>query len=333
MKKKIVRIIIILLIVVGGSYGYYRYNQNEQLALDGPLKIYGTIEIRDAALAFIEQERISELLVEEGDSVEKGQVLARLDSSRLNPAITELDARIGAQQAVIDKLITGSRPQEIDQARAEVDAAKVRVENVRQILTRLEKTSSTGATSVQTLDDARANMKVETAQLKVREKALNLVLEGARQEDITAARHQLEALKASRALLAVRLEDMTLKAPEAGIIQTRILEKGELAGPAKPVFTLALADPKWVRAYIPEPQLGLIKQGGKATISSDSFPGQRIEGWVGFISPVAEFTPRAVQTEDLRTKLVYEVRVFVKDKQDRLRLGMPVTVNLEESNQ
>lgn len=332
MKKKLARIVIVLLLAAGSYYGYQRYQQGDG-AVERGLKIYGTIEIRDAALAFMEQERIKDLLVEEGETVEEGQILARLDSSRLEAAIAEMRARIAAQQALVDKLIAGNRPQEVEQARAEVDAARVRVENVRQILSRLEKTSSSGATSVQDVDDARAGLEVETAQLKVREKALNLVLEGARQEDITAAKHQLQALQESLALLLIRLDDMALKAPDKGIIQSRILEKGELAGPAKPVYTLALTDPKWVRAYLPEPQLGRIKAGMKAFVISDSFPGQKIEGWVGFISPVAEFTPRAVQTEDLRTSLVYETRVFVKDEKDRLRQGMPVTVKIEEAQE
>jgi len=226
--------------------------------------------------------------------------------------------------------VNGNRPQEIAQARAEVDAARVRADNVRQVLQRLEKTSGSGATSVQDLDDAKSQLKVELAQLKVREKALNLVLEGTRQEDISSAKHQLEALQAKLALLQVRLGEMSLFAPSAGIIQSRILEVGELAGPTKPAFTLALTDPKWVRAYLPEPMLGRVNLGMKAQVFSDSFPGQPIDGWVGFISPVAEFTPRAVATEDLRTKLVYETRIFVKDKQDRLRLGMPVTVTVNE---
>lgn len=332
MKKKLARIIIILLLVTGSFYGYLRYQQGGE-AVDGKLKMYGTIEIRDAALAFIEQERLKELFVEEGETVDEGQILARLDSSRLENAIAEMKARIAVQQALVDKLIAGNRPQEVEQARAEVDAAKVRVENIRQILRRLEKTSSSGATSVQDVDDARAGLEVELAQLKVREKALNLVLEGARQEDITGAKHQLQALQENLKLLSIRLEDMTLKAPEKGIIQSRILEKGELAGPAKPVYTLALTDPKWVRAYLPEPQLGRIKNGMKAFVISDSFPDQKIEGWVGFISPIAEFTPRAVQTEDLRTSLVYEARVLVKDENNRLRQGMPVTVEIEEAQE
>lgn len=99
-----------------------------------------------------------------------------------------------------------------------------------------------------------------------------------------------------------------------------------MASPNRPVVTLALTDPKWVRAYVPEPDLGRINLGMKANVLSDSFPDQKFEGWIGFISPVAEFTPKTVETEDLRTKLVYEVRVFVHDTKDLLRLGMPTTV-------
>ena len=104
-----------------------------------------------------------------------------------------------------------------------------------------------------------------------------------------------------------------------------------MASPNQPVVTLALTDPKWVRAYVPEPDLGRINLGMKAKILSDSFPDQKFEGWIGFISPVAEFTPKTVETEDLRTKLVYEVRVFVHDSKDLLRLGMPVTVIVDRT--
>ena len=124
---------------------------------------------------------------------------------------------------------------------------------------------------------------------------------------------------------------MILISPAPGIIQNRILEPGEMASPTQPVFTLALTDPKWVRAYVPEPDLGRINLGMKAKILSDSFPDQSFEGWIGFISPVAEFTPKSVETEDLRTKLVYEVRVFVHDSKDLLRLGMPVTVIVDRT--
>ena len=99
-----------------------------------------------------------------------------------------------------------------------------------------------------------------------------------------------------------------------------------MASPQKPVFSLAVTDPKWVRAYVAESDLGKLHTGMKASIAIDSFPDQRFDGWVGFISPVAEFTPKTVETAELRTSLVYEVRVFVKDPSDRLHLGSPATV-------
>jgi len=101
-----------------------------------------------------------------------------------------------------------------------------------------------------------------------------------------------------------------------------------MASPQRPVFTLAITDPKWVRAYVAEPDLGRIKPGMPATLSTDSHPGEALDGKIGYISSVAEFTPKTVQTEELRSSLVYEVRVLVDDTNDRLRLGMPATVRI-----
>nr|WP_321402161.1 efflux RND transporter periplasmic adaptor subunit [uncultured Desulfobacter sp.] len=323
--------VIILIVAAAGAYMYWQSHNKDQDKNIGAFKIYGTIDIRDAALAFTEQERIETVEVEEGMRVKKGQVLATLRTTKLDAAIKELQARIAAQQEIVAKLEAGSRSQEIDQARAEVQAAMARLENVSRTVTRLKATSRSGATSIQNYDDAKAQLKVETAQLSASQKALDLLIEGPRKEDIAAARHQLDALVADLDQLQVRLSDMTLTAPADGTIQSRILEQGELAGPSKPAFVLALTDPKWVRAYIPEPMLGKINLGMSAKIFTDSLPGKSLDGWVGFISPVAEFTPRAVATEDLRTQLVYETRVFVKDPKDILRLGSPVTVAVNEN--
>jgi HlyD family secretion protein len=328
MKKRFFRIIVLVIIASAVAFSVRWYWENEKETGNGQLKIYGTIDIRDASLAFIEQERIAEVLVEEGDQVKAGQVLARLVTDRLKAQIVEAQAQIAAQEEVVKRLKTGTRSQEIEQARAEVEAAQATVHNDKQLLDRLQETS--GATSKQTLDNARSRLLVDQAQLEVKKKALNLALEGSRKEDIAAAERHLEALQANLSLLQIRLEDMTLKAPTAGVIESRILEPGEMAGPTRPVLVLALTDPKWVRAYVPEPELGRIRLGMKASVLSDSFPGESMDGWVGFISPVAEFTPRTVETEDLRTKLVYEARVFVHDNRDMLRLGMPVTVLIDE---
>ena len=329
--KRLIRIIILVVFVSAVILGVRWFLQAEGNQSASELRIFGNIDIRKADLAFNEQERIAQVLVEEGDRVTAGQVLARLQTNRLEAQIREIQAKIAAQQEVVKRFEAGTRPQEIEQARAEVAAARARVKNAMKNYERIRETSGAGATSQQALDNIRAQLDVDQAQLTVKEKALNLALEGPRKEDIAAAKNNLETLKASLSLLKIRLVDMTLTSPSTGVIQNRILEPGEMASPTRPVVTLALTDPKWARAYVPEPDLGRINLNMKAKILSDSFPDQSFEGWIGFISPVAEFTPKTVETEDLRTKLVYEVRVFVHDSKDLLRLGMPVTVIVDRT--
>ncbi|HLW63828.1 MAG TPA: efflux RND transporter periplasmic adaptor subunit, partial [Gemmataceae bacterium] len=166
------------------------------------------------------------------------------------------------------------------------------------------------------------------AKLAVNQKALELSVAGPRVEDVRQADAQLKASEAALALLKQQLADATLVAPTDATVRTRLLEPGEMSSPQKPVFSLAIMNPKWVRAYVSERDLGKIQPGEAASVAVDSFPDRRFDGWIGFISPVAEFTPKSVQTEELRTSLVYEVRVFVKDPSDELRLGMPATVHL-----
>jgi HlyD family secretion protein len=166
------------------------------------------------------------------------------------------------------------------------------------------------------------------ARLALNEKALDLAVAGPRKEEIAQAEAQLRGYEAQAAFLRQQLADAQLVAPADAVVRTRLLEPGDMASPQRTVFSLAITDPKWVRAYVSERDLGKIHPGMKASVTVDSFPGRLFDGWVGFISPVAEFTPKNVQTEELRTSLVYEVRVFVKDPSDDLRLGAPATVHL-----
>jgi HlyD family secretion protein len=136
----------------------------------------------------------------------------------------------------------------------------------------------------------------------------------------------LQADEAQASYLRQQLADAELVAPADAVVRTRLMEPGEMASPQKPVFSLAVIDPKWVRAYLAEADLGKLQMGTPASVVIDSFPDQRFVGWVGFVSPVAEFTPKNVETEELRTSLVYEVRVFVKDPDNQLHLGSPATV-------
>jgi HlyD family secretion protein len=378
-------IVLGLLIVIAGAAGaWWWYTRAER----GPreLGIYGNVDLRQVELAFNNSERIAVVLAQEGDRVKRGQVLARLDRSRLEPQVAQAEAQVAsqrqvverlhhgnrpeeiaqakaqaeAQQAIVEKLHHGSRPEEIAQARANVASAKAEVVNARRRFERLKSLSAVKlpdqsqvqAVSQEDLDGATAALDEAEAKLTVNQQALELALAGPRQEDvaegearlamnrnvyelsfkgprvedIAQAEAQLRASEAQLAFLKRQLADTELFAPADAVVRTRLLEPGEMSSPQRPVFSLAIIDPKWVRAYVPENDMARVRPGMAARVVVDSFPDRPFEGWIGFISPVAEFTPKAVQTEELRTSLVYEVRVFVKDPEDELRLGMPATV-------
>ena len=298
----------------------------------------------------------------EAQAAAQRAMVERMDHGSRPEEIAEARAQVEAQQAVVDRLHNGSRPEEKAQAQANLESAKAdavnallrydRAKNLSAV--RLRDQSNVQAVSQEELDNAKATLEVANAKVKVNQQALDLALIGPRKEDIAQAEAQLEQLKkalklaelgprkedkdqakaqlqmneAQLDLLRQQLSDAQLFAPANAVVRTRLMEPGEMSSPQKPVYTLAITDPKWVRAYVSEPDLGKVRQGMTAAIAVDSFPSQRFEGWVGFISPVAEFTPKSVQTEELRTSLVYEVRVFVKDPKDNLRLGMPATVFL-----
>jgi HlyD family secretion protein len=292
------------------------------------LALYGNLDLRQVALAFYGNERIAEVLVQEGDHVHKGQLLARLDTSRIEPQVAQAEAQVAAQRAVVERLHNGSRPEEIAQARANLDQAKADAFNARRTYERKKQLLTTSAASQQDVDASRAASEMADARVIANQKALDLLVLGPRQEDIAQAEAQLKANEAQLAYLRRQLADAELFAPIDGVIRSRLMEPGEMASPTRPVFSLAITDPKWVRAYVAEPDLGKVHPAMRASVSVDSFPDRRFDGWVGFISPVAEFTPKSVETAELRTSLVYEIRVFVTDPSDDLRLGMPATVHL-----
>ncbi len=324
MKRRLLIVLVLVAAAGGGAAWWWTHRKPPATEL----ALYGNVDLRMVSLAFNNSERIAAVLVQEGDRVSRGQLVARLDTSRLEPQVAQAEATVAAQRAVVERLHNGSRPEEIAQARANLEAAKADAANARQQYDRAKNLVSTQGVTQGELDNAKAVLDVAQAKVVLNQKALDLAVIGPRPEDIAQAEAQLRSNEAQLALLKAMLADAQLFAPSDAIIRTRLLEPGDMSSPQKPVFSLAITDPKWVRAYVSETDLGKLHPGMAASVASDSFPGRRFEGWIGFISPVAEFTPKPVQTEELRTSLVYEVRVFVKDPSDELRLGMPATVYL-----
>lgn len=326
--KKVVPIAVIAVVALGAIayWSFHRGDGSDQIVL------HGNVDLRQVDLPFNDAERIAEVLVEEGTTVKAGQVLARLDTGRLVPRVQQAEARVAAQSEVLKRLRNGARPEEVAQARATVNAAQAEAANARSQFERLNgiSTESKGrAVSPQDLEAAATAARMSEAQAENVRKALELTLAGPRQEDIDQAKAQLDAAEADLALLKRQLADAELVSPTDGVVRNRLMEPGELATPQRPVFSIAITTPKWIRAYLAETDLSRVKVGAPAAVTIDSAQDEPVQGRVGFISSTAEFTPKTVQTEELRSSLVYEVRVLVDDRDDRLRLGMPATVTID----
>jgi HlyD family secretion protein len=327
MKKRLIAgaVVLVLATVTVAWWLASRHGNDDELVL------HGNVDIRQVSLAFDGTGRVLELRADEGDHVTKGALLGVLDTRSLELQAEQARAQIGVQQQNLLRLRNGSRPQEIVQARSRLAAAEAEAARAAQDLARLEavseKTQGRGV-SPQEMDRARSNVQVTTARVADQREALRLAQLGPRAEEVAAGEAQLEATQAQLELLEYQISQGQLKAPADAVVRSRLLEPGDMATPQRPVFALALTDPKWVRVYVNEPDLGRVRPGMAARVVTDSEPDRPIDGKVGYISSVAEFTPKSVQTEELRTSLVYEVRVLVEDAKDVLRLGQPATVRL-----
>lgn len=329
MNKKVIAVVLVVIAVVIIGFGVWKYNNKNQK--DNVLTLYGNVDIRQVSLAFEQSGRIEKLLVQEGDKVKAGQVLAALNTNALHIQAKQAQAQLKAQQEAIVKQDVGARPEEITQAKAQLASAQAELDKTNKNLQRLQiLVSSTDgrAISQQELDYAKSNQHSAEAAVRERQANLELIIKGARQEDRKATKAQYEVTKANLDLINYNLTQAELKSPVNAVVRARLQEVGDMTTVQKAVYTLALTDPKWIRVYVNEQDLSSIKMGGTAQVIRDSDPNQPINGKIGYISSVAEFTPKTVQTKEIRTTLVYEVRVYVNDPNDQLKMGQPVTVKV-----
>lgn len=271
-----IAVLLLVIAIAAGAGGYALYSAMEAEDEADVLTLYGNVDIRDVALAFRVSGRIERMAFEEGDTVEKGAIVASLDEE---PFIEELELREA----------------ELAQTRAVLANAKKAYERHSQLLKREFVSQSDYDEALAARDEARARVQTASVRIKVAQTAL---------------------------------EDADLIAPASGTILTRIHEEGAIVSAGAPVYTLAFDRPVWIRAYVDEPDLGHVFPGQKAIVRTDS--GDRYEAQVGFVSPQAEFTPKNVETTQLRTDLVYRLRVVVDNPNNGLRQGMPVTVEIDK---
>jgi HlyD family secretion protein len=323
------RWLLLALMAMGGLGGAARYFLLNQWEEEAYLELQGNIDVRQVNLSFKVDGRIETLAVDEGDTVKAGQVVATLDKRYFEDELRVARARRDNLAASLTKLEHGSRPEEIAEARAQTAAKEATLAQAKGDYARYKEVEKTpGAVSKQDLDKYAAQLGVAEADAKYAHESQRLAEIGPRIEDIDAARARLAQESASIIQIERKLADSNLVAPNDGFILTRSREIGAIVQAGETVFTLTLASPVWVRTYVNERDLGLVHPGMPASVTNDTAPDRPYSAQVGFISPTAEFTPKTVETREIRTNLVYRLRVVVNNPDGGLRQGMPVTAKM-----
>jgi HlyD family secretion protein len=294
----------------------------------GETVLSGNIEVTDAQLGFKQAGRVAARLVSEGETVQAGQLIARLDDTEQTEQHALNAAELDAAEAALAELEAGSRPQEIAAAEAVLRSAEAERDRVRLDFVRQQELRAKEVIADRDFESAQALLKVAEAGVAEAAEKLKLVREGPRAETIRQARAVVAQARASLALAATRLTETSLLCPLGGVVLSHNIEPGEFVSAGTPVVTVADTRHPWVRAYVDQTDLGRVKPGQKVVVRTDTAPGRDLAGTVTFIASEAEFTPKTVQTAKERVKLVFRIKVEVPNPRDELKPGMPADVVL-----
>jgi HlyD family secretion protein len=392
MKKRVVILIVVIALAATAALAVLRPWRSKE---KNTIKLSGNIELTEVSIAFKGSGKLVQLLVKEGDTVRKGQEIARLDRDQLvltldreqaslaaaQSQVAQLETAIRYQQeqiagdleqreaqlneseAHLDELETGSRPQEVEQARAAVNAARTEHDRARKDWERAQALFKNDDISAQQHDQFRSRFETSRSALSEAEQRLALVQEGPRKETISAAKAQVARAKAgvrlgessklelrrreqerearraeiarARAQIAIvrsQLDDTVAASPIDGVVLVKSAEPGEVLSAGTTVVTIGALNQPWIRGYVGESDLGRVKLGMKVKVTTDSFPGKEYWGRVSFLSSEAEFTPKQIQTQEERVKLVYRIKIDIDNPNQELKSNMPVDAELVLDN-
>jgi HlyD family secretion protein len=295
----------------------------------GGIRASGTVEATDADLGFQLAGRIEAISVREGDSVQAGQQVAVLDRTEILARKRSAEAQLDAAKALLWEMQAGFREEEIGEGRAALTQAEERRDDARRDRDRAQRLFEGGSISQEMLDKAATSFRVAEASVDQARQRLLILQEGTRPERIAAQQALVSQAEAAVAQIEATLANATVTVPSPGLVTVRHREPGETVSPGVPVLTVLDPEDRWVRIYVREDRIGEVSLGQSAIISSDTYPDQRYDGEVVFISSEAEFTPRNVQTTEERVKLVYAVKVRITgDPSHHLKPGIPADVVL-----
>jgi HlyD family secretion protein len=295
------------------------------------LKVSGTIEVTSVELGFKVGGRLIQRLVDEGAQVSVGQLIARLEDDELKQERSTRVADEQATRSALADLEAGNRREEIAQGEASLARMKADADRLARDAERAEDLFKRDVIPQKELDAARSSRDASAASVREAEQRLKLLRAGPRPDAVRQARARLEASTAGRSLAETRLSQSILTSPLSGLVLAKHAEPGEILAAGAPVITVGKMDEVWVRAYIPESQLGRVTTGQRARVTVDTWPGRSFEGRVSFISSTAEFTPKNVQTEQERVKLVYRIKITLPNPRGELKPGMPADAVILET--
>jgi len=331
MRRRVVIVIAALLVLAGAGWLVYRQFTGTR---PDKLIVHGNVDIRQVNLGFRVSGRLKEMKSEEGDVVQAGDVIAVLDDGPYQDQVHLAEAQVAQAQAGYTKMVNGFRLEEIEQAGAQLAQAKANYDNALRTFEREDKLRQTHVISQSDYDAATSSRDSLKAMVQSAQANLNLELAGNRQEDIDNAKAQLDNAQANLDNAKRNLTDCQLRASVDGVVITRAVEPGTIVATSTIVYSICETSPVWIRTYVDEGDLGRIYPGMKALVYNDTYPNHPYTAQVGFISPVAEFTPKNVETRELRADLVYRLRVILEKPDRYVRQGMPVTVQLlDEHNE
>ena len=289
----------------------------------GALRLSGNVELTAVELSFKSPGWVVERPVDEGQAVKAGQLVARLDDVEIRREVARQEALVAAARASLDELERGSRPEEVRQGEAALASARADLEKQRAEFERQRELFSREVISQREFDAAKSAFEMAQAREGQARESLALLKKGPRSERVEAGRAALAQAEAALAIARRQLENTVLLSPVDGTVLAKNTEAGEFVSPGTPVVTVGNLDDVWLRAYVEETDLGRVKLGQGARVTTDTYPGKAYEGTVSFIASDAEFTPKSVQTRKERVKLVYRVKIDVANPAHELKPGMP----------
>lgn len=320
MKKRILLIAAIAVIAAAAFFTARAMMRPEE---PRSLVLSGTVETDDVELSFRIPGRVIERAVSEGQSIASGRLVAKLDDSELRHQRDLAAAERDAAAAALAELEAGTRPEEIAQARAAARGASAEAERLRLEAARSRQLIADEVISQRELEAAETAARTSGERAKEAAHRVTLLENGPRRETIAQARARVRQAEANLEALETRLSFTILEAPLAGFVLAEHADAGEQVAAGTPVVTIADLQKVWIRAFVDETDLGRIHLGMPVTVRTDTFPEKTYRGRIGFIASDAEFTPKSVQTEKERVKLVYRVKIDVENSDLELKPGMP----------